>query len=373
METRPTAATTALGPTAETQAFYKELERNHLVALWTVTKNLLPKEPKSRCVAHLWRWETLLPLVKRGGELAPLHRGAERRVLGFINPGLPDRYGATHTLWAGFQYLLPGEVAPAHRHSPAAIRFVIQGEGAFTTVDGDKCVMSRGDLVLTPPWTWHDHGNETDEPMVWLDGLDLPLVAEMEAAFFEPFPDEAQRVAKPVGDSERRYGLGQLRPTWERWAGPHSPLLNYKWAQTEEALRRLATVGASPFDDVALEYINPHTGGPLMPTIACWVQLIRPGVRTRAHRNTGSAVYLAFEGHGYSVIDGQRFDWRKGDLFVVPSWAWHEHASADGPNGGESILFSVQDTPVMQALGLYREQVYREHDGHQPITRVFEG
>jgi len=367
MQTKPTAMTTAAW---EAQEFYRELERNHLVALWTVTANLLPKEPQSRAVPYLWRWDTLLPLVKRAGELAPLHRGAERRVLGSIHPGRPTRYGATHTLWAGFQYLLPREVAPAHRHSPAAIRFIIQGDRAFTTVEGDKCVMSRGDLVLTPPWTWHDHGNESDEPMIWLDGLDLPMVAEMEGAFFEPFPENAQRVERSAGESERRYGIGQLQPAWERWTGPHSPLLNYTWARTDEALRRLAAVGASPFDDVAMAYINPHTGGPVMPTIACWIQLLRPGVRTQAHRHVGSAVYLAFEGRGYSVIDGQRFDWSKGDLFVVPTWAWHEHASADS---AEAILFSVQDTPVMQALGLYREQAYTDHGGHQPITCVFEG
>jgi gentisate 1,2-dioxygenase len=359
-------------PTARAEAFYEELERNHLVALWNVNKSLLPRQPKSRGVPHLWRWETMLPLVRRGAEVTPLSRDAERRVLGFINPGLPDRYGATHTLWAGFQYVLPGEVAPAHRHSPAAIRFVIEGQGAFTTVDGDKCVMERGDLVLTPPWTWHDHGNDSDRPMLWLDGLDLPMVAEMEGQFYEPYTEEAQPVGKPVGDSERRYGLGQLRPTWETRAGAVSPLLNYKWDRTEEALRRLASVsaaGASPFDDVAMEYINPHTGGPLMPTIACWIQLLRPGIRTKAHRHTGSAVYFVFEGRGSSVIDGQRFEWGKGDLFVVPTWAWHEHASADG----EAILFSVQDTPIIRALGLYREEAYREHGGHQSVTRVFEG
>jgi gentisate 1,2-dioxygenase len=355
--------------TVEAQEFYRELEKQHLVALWTVTRNLLPREPKSRCVPHLWRWRTLLPLVKRGAELTPLSRAAERRVLGFINPGLPDRYGATHTLWAGFQYVLPGEVAPAHRHSPAAIRFVVEGEGAFTTVNGDKCVMAPGDLILTPPWTWHDHGNESKGPILWLDGLDLPMVAELEGQFYEPFPAESQPIAKAAGESERRYGIGQLKPTWDTAVGPFSPLMNYKWARTEEALRRLATVGGSPFDDVALEYINPHTGGPLMPTLACWVQLIRPGVRTRAHRQTGSAVYLAFRGRGYSVIDGQRFDWEPGDLFVVPTWAWHEHASRDG----EAVLFSVHDTPVMRALGLYREQAYEPHQGHQPISRTFEG
>ena len=367
------SATTAAPAAGETEAFYRELERRHLVALWNVATTLLPKEPKSRALPYLWRWDTLLPLLKQAGQLAPIHRGAERRVLGLINPTLPGRYGATPTLWAGFQYLLPGEVAPAHRHTPAAIRFVVQGEGAFTTVEGDKCPMSRGDLVLTPPWTWHDHGHEGTEPMIWLDGLDLPLVAEMEATFFEPFPGEAQPVAKLVGDSERRYGVGQLRPTWDRRTSPHSPLLTYKWAQTWDALRRLATAGASPFDDVAMEYINPHTGGPLMPTIACWIQLLRPGVRTRAHRHTGSAVYLAFEGRGQSVIDGQRFDWRPGDLFVVPGWAWHEHASADDPGGRGAILFSIHDTPVIQALGLYREQAYAESGGHQPIVGVFEG
>jgi gentisate 1,2-dioxygenase len=352
------------------QEFYQELERKHLVPLWNITANLLPKEPKSRVVPYLWRWDDFLPLVRRSGELAPLSRGAERRVLGLINPGLPGRYGATHTLWAGIQYLLPREVAPAHRHSPAAIRFIIQGECAFTTVEGDKCLMGRGDLVLTPPWTWHDHGNETDEPMIWLDGLDVPMVAEMEGIFFEPFPHDAQPIAKPVGDSERRYGIGQLRPTWQKSVGPFSPLLNYRWARTEEALRKLAAVETSPFDDVALEYINPHTGGPIMPTLTCVTQLIRPGVRTKAHRHTGSLFYLVFEGSGQSVINGQRFDWSKGDVFVVPPWAWHEHAGADRQ---EAILFSVQDRPVMEALGLYREQPYEDHGGHQPITSVFEG
>jgi gentisate 1,2-dioxygenase len=354
----------------DTQEFTRELERHHLVALWTVAADLLPREPRGRAIPYLWRWDALRPLVKRAGELAPLRRGAERRVLGLINPGLPARYGATHTLWAGLQYLLPGEAAPAHRHSQAAIRFVVHGERAFTTVDGDKCVMSRGDLVLTPPWSWHDHGHEGDEPMIWLDGLDLPMVAELEGTFFEPFPADAQPIERPVGDSERRHGIGELRPAWDRWAGPHSPLLNYKWARTEEGLRRLATTAASPFDDVAMEYINPRTGGPVLPTIACGIQLLRAGVRTQAHRHTGSAVYLVFEGHGHSVIDGQRFDWRSGDLFVVPTWAWHEHASADGT---EAILFSVQDRPVMEAFGLYREQAYSDHGGRQPTTRVFEG
>lgn len=357
-------------PVEEAHEYYRALERKHLVPLWNVQKNLLTKEPRSRAVPYLWRWDDLLPLIERSGELAAIKRGAERRVLGLINPGLPDRYGATHTMWAGFQYLMPGEVALAHRHSPAAIRFIVQGRGGFTTVDGDKCLMEPGDMILTPPWTWHDHGNETDEPMIWLDGLDLPIVAELEGVFYEPFTQDAQPLAKPVGDSERRYGLGQLRPIEQRPARSFSPLLNYKWARTEEALHRLATVEGDPFDDVAMEYINPHTGGPIMPTLGCGIQLLRPGVRTLAHRHTGSVMYLAFRGRGSTLIEGQRFDWSPGDLFVVPTWTWHEHAAAPGT---DAVLFSVQDRPVMDALGLYREQAYRDNGGHQPVTGVFAG
>jgi gentisate 1,2-dioxygenase len=160
-----------------------------------------------------------------------------------------------------------------------------------------------------------------------------------------------------------------LRPTWEHPAGPSSPLLNYKCEQTEAALRHLATSGASPFDDIALEYINPHTGGPVLPTIACWIQLIRPGIRTKAHRQTNSAVYHVFRGQGDTIINGERLAWTTGDFFVVPPWAWHEHANNIG---GDAILFSVQDTPILQALGLYREQAYEVNDGHQTIRREFE-
>ena len=225
--------------------------------------------------------------------------------------------------------------------------------------------------MLTPPWTWHDHGNDSDQPMLWLDGLDLPMVGEMEGQFYEPFAEEAQPIGKPVGDSERRYGIGQLRPTWETWTAPHSPLLNYKWDRTEEALAppglgrgrrqpvRRRGDGVRQPEHRRRADADHRLLDPAPP----------PGIRTKAHRETGSAVYLVFEGQGQTVIDGQRFDWRKGDLFVVPTWAWHEHASVDG----EAILFSVQDTPIMRALGLHRAQAYQEHDGHQPVMRVFEG
>jgi gentisate 1,2-dioxygenase len=357
------------GTREELEEFYAELGRQHLAALWTVTADLLPREPKTRVLPWLWRWKELSALALRAGELVPIERGGERRVLALVNPGLGGKYAATHTLWGAVQILLPGETAPAHRHTPAAIRFILQGEGAFTTVEGDKCLMGPGDLVLTPPWTWHDHGSERQEPVIWFDGLDLPLVHELDAVFFEPYPEHVQPVAS-VNDAERRFGAGQLRPAWERRTGRASPLYNYKWLETRASLDRLAQFRASPFDDLAIEYTNPSTGGPVLPTLTCWIQLLRPGVHTRAHRHVSSAVYVVFAGSGESVINGQRFLWERGDMFVAPPWAWHEHAN---PAPEEAILFSIQDTPVMEALGLYREEAYVPHDGRQPVTDIFRG
>ncbi|MEE9274881.1 MAG: cupin domain-containing protein [bacterium] len=353
----------------EEERFYGDLERGHLAPLWKILGQLAPRTPSPRARAHLWRWKDVLPLIEESGSRFALS-GGERRVLGVINPGFENKWAATETLWAAYQYILPGENAPAHRHSAAAIRFIIEGEGAYTTVEGDRCILDRGDFVFTPPWTWHDHGNDSERPVIWMDGLDIPLVAEMDASFFEPIGDHPAPAPKPKEDSESRYGSGALLPAWREPAGAVSPLLLYKWAQTEEALRRLARVDASPFDDVAMEYVNPTTGGPVLPTMACWIQLIRPGVRTRAHRHTSSAVYLAAEGRGESVIGGVRFAWERGDMFAVPSWLWHEHAAAEGEEG---ILFSIHDTPVMKSLGLYIEEALGEGNGHQEAPSVFGG
>jgi gentisate 1,2-dioxygenase len=347
--------------------FYQETDRRHLIPLWNVTARLLPPEPQSRVQPYMWKWADLRRLAYRAGELVPIERGGERRVLGLVNPGLGGKYAATQTLWAAVQIVKPGETAPAHRHTAAAIRFIIEGDRTFTNVNGDKCVMGRGDLVLTPNWTWHDHGCESDSPMIWMDGLDLPLVGDLDAVFFEPFPREKQAVAQ-INESERKFSGPHLSPTWEEPKQNYS-LLNYKWAPTYEALKRVGEGPASPFDDVCFEYLNPNTGGPVLPTIGCYVQMIRPGIHTQAHRQVNSAVYHVFEGRGFSVINGKRFDWEKGDFFVVPTWAWHEHANESQE---EAILFSVQDTPVMKALGLYREECHRENQGHQKITGSFE-
>ncbi len=340
--------------TEELKKLYADVDSKHMAPLWTATASLLPKEPVSKAIPYVWHWDDYWPLCQRSGELVPIERGGERRVLAFINPGLPaETYGTTHTLWTAVQYLKPGEVAPAHRHSPGAIRFIIQGSGAFTTVNGDRCDMDRGDLVLTPPWTWHDHGHRGSEPMIWMDGLDLPFMRGLEAVFFEPFGGHQQPI-ETDNISEKRHRIGQLKPAFakEEPSGS-SPLMNYKWAQTEEMLHALPHSDASPFDDIALEYINPLDGGPVLPTLACWVQMLRPGIHTQARRQVTSKVYHVFEGHGHSIIGGQRYDWKRGDFFCVPTWAWHEHVN---DSAEEAILFSVQDTPIFKKMGLYREE-----------------
>ncbi len=347
----------------EEQRFYDHTESAGLRAAWMGRR--LERKPQVEPFA--WRWEQARPLILKSGDIVTPDRDVERRVLTLKNPGLD--YGTTHTMVSALQLLLPGENAPAHRHTPTAIRWVLQGTGAYTTVEGDKCYMEPGDLVLTPSWTWHDHNNEGNEPMIWLDGLDVPLVNTLDATFFEQYPEDQQPIVG-VGESARKYASGTLRPAWEETNIPYSPLWHYKWEQTHAALRNLAETDSSPFDDVAMEFSDPATGGPVLRTLACWIQMIRPNVNTRAHRHTSSAVYQVFRGKGHSVINGQRFDWDEGDFLVVPSWAWHEHAN---DTDQEAILFSIQDIPVMKSLSLYREEPYTENAGHQPITSEFEG
>lgn len=346
------------------QDFASALERAHLDAPWLGPE--MSHDPIPHMVPFVWHWADIAPLIMRTGELMTPGRGAERRILRLANPGVPGKT-STHTLSTAVQLLLPGECAPAHRHSPTAIRFIMHGQGAYTTVEGERCPMDPGDLVLTPSWTWHDHGSEAAEPVVWMDGLDIPLIRSLDSMFFEAFADDRQVPSKTVGDSVRRYGASGLKPAWTTPPDLVPPLVHYKWEQTYAALQRLAEVDASPFDDVALEYTNPATGGHALRTMACWIQLLRPGIHTKAHRQTSSAVYHVFAGEGYSVIAGTRFDWRQGDFFAIPPWAWHEHVNA---GSSEVVLFSIQDTPVFETLGLYREEAYTEHNGHQPMTRV---
>jgi gentisate 1,2-dioxygenase len=229
--------------------------------------------------------------------------------------------------------------------------------------------MDVGDLLLTPSWYWHGHYSEHDEPMIWMDCLDSPLVSNLGVGFGEEYPELIQPASAPRDESIRQFSSGGLIPVGQAPTSKNSPLLNYRWAQTEEQLLRLIERDGSPYDGVALRYSNPYTGGPVMPTIDCWIQLLRANEHTRAHRHTGSVVYNVVRGSGVTVIDGQRFEWMRGDIFCVPSWSCHEHVNNSGSD--DAVLFSVTDSPVLHALGLYREATYEENGGHQEVTSSF--
>jgi gentisate 1,2-dioxygenase len=285
-----------------------------------------------------------------------------------VNPGRREASGCVGVLDTVVQFMLAGEAASEHRQAAAALRFIMEGKGAYTVVDHEKLTLQARDLVLTPSWTWHDHGNEGDRgPCIWQDGLDIPLVNSLEANFYEVYPGDRQTPTRPVDASCLEYGGGALLPAGDGWSKPYSPLLKYPWEATYAALRRAAgELPGSPYDGILLEYANPRTGGPIMPTMGASMQLLRPSERTRAHRHTGNVVYQVAKGRGYSVIGGRRFDWEETDVVVVPTWTLHEHANASATD--DACLFSFNDLPTMRALALYREEEYVDHGGHQPIA-----
>jgi len=270
---------------------------------------------------------------------------------------------------AAVQILLPGEVARAHRHTPTAIRFIMEGEGGFTSVDGERVYMAPGDLILTPSFTWHDHGNETSHRVVWMDGLDIPLVQALNAMFFQFYSEPQVPLTRPNNASGKLHGHVSLSPTWIKERPRSSPLLLYSWEKTWPSLEALADAEGDPHDGIALEYTHPQTGRSLLPTMACWIQMLRPGERLTAHRQTGSAVYYVVQGTGETIIDGRRFAWGKGDIITLPSWALHEHANRSARDA--AVLFSIQDRPVLEALGLYREEAYTDNGGHQAVASTF--
>lgn len=328
--------------------------------LWRVGREILSSVPLPTTQAWMWKWDTILPLAKRAGEVVTLERGGDRRVLALANPGLGGLPFTTATLWGAIQYLQGHENAPAHRHSPGAIRFVMSGRGATTTVDGDACTMEPGDLVLTPGWCWHDHNSDLDEHVVWFDGLDLPLISHMETMFFENHPEDRQPVIGRDRSQQDFVGPGLRRMDVE-YSPAHSPLMRYAWADTDRALSALVDLGAGPH--VSIEYTDPVTGGPVMPTLGCEIHRLLPSDRRPAKRRTGSAIWVAFRGSGRTVINGQAFDWSAGDVFVVPSWAAVDHQAHE-----PSDLFAITDRPVLESLHLHRE----EPAGMQEVLGAFE-
>lgn len=345
--------------------FYSDLAGMEMDALW---RGAPPAggtgEPVAPYPPRRWRWRDIRPMMDRAAELVQPGPEAQRRVIQLIHPALGAARAASHTLTANVQMVLPGEIAPSHRHTTAAIRFIIEGTAAITIVNGEPVSMSPGDLVLTPGWCWHGHTSDADGPVLWMDCLDRPVVAALKQSLQQQFPAELQETTKSEGESSALYGAKHLRRVGVRPLSPISPVFSYPWAETERELYNLARFEGDPFDDVAFDYTNPLTGGHVMPTIGCRIQMLRPGVHTRAHRHSYVSVYHAFRGRGSTIVDGVQIDWEQGDFLTLPPFAWHEHHNA----GSEpAVLFSTVDEPVLEALCLLREDAYQPNGGHQRV------
>jgi gentisate 1,2-dioxygenase len=331
--------------------YSQALESLSLGPLWTALHVLLPHQRVTPAIPHRWSWRDVRPLLHDAARLVPLEQ-AERRVLVLENPGLKGSYAITSTLYAGLQVILPGEAAPSHHHTPAALRFVVEGEGAFTTVDGVKCAMERGDFIITPPMRWHDHGHEGTVPVVWLDGLDIPLVRAFDASWVSR-TRPAQPATTETDSSEDELTAAGVVPRRSRYAVTGYPQIRWPWRAVRRALATMAA-GAPAEHPVTVAYVNPTTGASPLATLGAEADWLRPRERARSGRSTASRVFHVIEGHGTSTIGDTKLTWESGDTFVAPPWHWIEHENGSG--GDPACLFSFNDEPALRALGLWHEE-----------------
>lgn len=333
------------------EEFYGRLGTRNLAPLWEVLKGLVPPEPKSKAMPFLWSYADIRPLLMESGGVVTAEE-AERRVLVLENPALARQSKATGTLYAGVQMILPGEIAPAHRHTQSALRFMIEGEGGFTSVAGERTTMRKGDFVITPSWAYHDHGNEGSDPVVWLDGLDIPIVAFFEAGFGEGYNDKRHAITRPEGDSLARFGSGLLPVNPVDRYGQASPIFNYPYDRTREALVA-AAAGEAPDAHIAttLRYANPVDGSWAMSTMATWITHLAPGFETAAMRSTDGMVLAVSEGSGSIEVEGQTFQFSENDVIAVPAWCWRSIKAQS-----ECVLFGFSDRAAQEKLGLFREE-----------------
>lgn len=338
---------------AQLEALYTQMAPEGLTPLWEVLAALVPPQPNSPAKPHLWSFANARDYLMRAGDLISAAQ-AERRVLILENPGLAGLSAITPSLYAGLQLILPGEIAPCHRHSQCALRFVMAGEGAYTSVDGEKAVMRQFDLVLTPGGQWHDHGNPSDQPMIWLDGLDIPTVQHFDAGFAERLAEEVHPETAPSGASIAQYGRN-LRPFRGSIADrrpAHQPLFHYRYEDWRASLDQMAqSADIDPHLGHALEFVNPADGGSIMPTIAAHVRLLPKGFSTKPRRSTDGTVYVVVEGTGTAKVGERELTLSPRDLFVVPSWQTLT-LSADET----LVLFGYSDKAAQQKLNLFKEE-----------------
>lgn len=334
----------------ERRQYYATIDKDNLTPLWEVLHALVPPNPRPNIVPTMWDYSGLRSTLLQSGELTSAEE-AERRVLILENPGVRGQSRITQSLYAGLQLILPGEVAPAHRHSQSALRLVLEGKGAYTAVDGERTTMSRGDFIITPSMTWHDHGNVGDEPVIWLDGLDIPIVQFLDAGFAEKAVFSSQDELRQEGDALLRYGHNMVPIDFYQAPSDPTRVFVYPFSETRKVLHELADTPADPWHGNAFRFVNPATGTSPMPTIGAFARLLKGNSETRPYRSTDSTVFVCLEGEGTAHIGDQRFDFAENDVLVVPSWTTHQFRVPHN-----AIFFSFSERPVQQALGLWREE-----------------
>jgi len=343
-----------VGTSAERREYYQRLRQKHAAPLWEVLGDLIPSQPRPPASPALWRYQEMRALLLEAGRLITA-KEAERRVLILENPSMPGTSLITQSVYAGLQLVDPGETTTTHRHVTSALRFVIESDKGYTAVDGERTTMHPGDFVITPSWTYHDHGNPGDTPVIWLDGLDIPIVNLLGTSFAEPHPQGLQPMTRKEGDASARYSQNLL-PVDYTPSRSTTPVFNYPYARSREALDWLHRNG--PMHEchgIKMQYSNPATGGSPMPTVGAFLQLLPAGFRGSAYRSTDATVFCVAEGAGTSQIGGSAFEWRKDDVFVVPSWCFASHQASS-----EAVLFSFSDRPVHKVLGLWREEAIQD-------------
>src|SRR6202048_5134951 len=331
------------------EEYYQRIAKHHMTPLWKVMKSVVTKEPVTRCAPVIWHFDDIKRLVMESGGLISAEE-AERRGVLLEKTGVRGESRATNTRFAGVQMILPGEVAPAHRHVSSAIRFVLDGEGAYTAVEGEKAYMSPGDFVITANWAPHDHGNTSREPMLWLDVLDFPQVNFFETSFAEEYGEATQPTNREDGDSLVLYGSGVL-PDGAPARMNRSPVINYTYARTRPIIERMLKSGdIDKRHGARVRYANPINGGPVLPTMSAQLALLPKGFKGEKYRATDGAVFVCAEGSGTTTVDGKVLEWGPNDVFVVPPWKAYAHTPEK-----ESGLFQISDRPSQEALGIWRE------------------
>lgn len=322
-----------------------------------------------KAAPHRWQWREIGPYLDRIAEIARIAdvspiEFADRQQFLLVNPGLGGRLQVASTIRCAVSIYNPGDVAPVHLHTPNASRTILSDNGGYTTIEGERCVATRGDLILTPNGTWHDHGNDGATPVVWADILDFPLLEFLDCSWIdEDFPGEREgnaRAQRPVhrdGHSARLYGAGGMLPAFvshDRGIGhATSPVFHYRGAAIRAALDGLREAEGDPYEGITLRFVNPATGASVFPTLDYSAQLLRPGEATRWKRETANAFAIVLDGAGTTEIAGRAFDWETNDLFVVPNFLWRRHINK-GP--GDAVLYLCSDRPLFEKIGQYRAQ-----------------